>query len=298
MRRMTGAHPGPRRFDEPDPEMDVMALSTCPRGPHVHLANGTDPCPGRHAAAVTSSPAGRRTPGRARATGPSLGAPSPGSRPRARTSGSGRPARRGGSGRSRGGRPGRRPGEPERAGRTALRGRPSRGRRRRAGRAASRRSRPRGRVRRRASPLRRHRRHEPEQQRGPRVPHLAQRVQRRRERGRAAEHGQRGVDPDPRHPGRGEQPHRRVHRAAVHHHRCAEAGDEVAQQVLGVRGRHGPDRPPARRRRQRALEHRGQARLVELDEHPRAGPLRDLGDVGRAAPPPGCRRTRGRRRGR
>ena len=94
----------------------------------MYLANGTDPCPGRHAAAITRSPVGPRTPGPARGTGPSLAAPSPGSRPRARTSGSGRPARRGGSGRSRGGRPGRRPGEPGCAGRTARRDRPSRGR--------------------------------------------------------------------------------------------------------------------------------------------------------------------------
>ena len=44
----------------------------------------------------------------------------------------------------------------------------------------------------------RHRGHQPEQQRDPRVPHLAERVERRRDGGRAADHGQGGVDPDPR----------------------------------------------------------------------------------------------------
>ena len=97
---------------------------------------------------------------------------------------------------------------------------------------------------------------------------------------RTTEHGQGGVDPDPRDTRRRQQPHRRFRRAAVDHHRHTEAGHEVAQQVLGVGSRHGPDRSPARRRRQRAGQHRGQARLVELDEHARPGALRDLGDVG------------------
>ena len=132
--------------------------------------------------------------------------------------------------------------------------------------------------------LRRHGRDQAEQQRDPRVPDLAQRVERRRGRGVAAHRGQRGVDPDPGHARRGQQPHGRVLGAAVHDDRRAEPPAIRSRSRSRASGAgHGPHRPPARRRRQRAGQHRGQARLVELDEHARAGPLRDLRDV-RAQP--------------
>jgi hypothetical protein len=54
-----------------------------------------------------------------------------------------------------------------------------------------------------------------------------------------------------------------------------ERGERVAGVRLGDRG-HGGE---LRRRRQHAGEHRGQGRLVELDDDVRAGPLAHLGDV-------------------
>ena len=64
------------------------------------------------------------------------------------------------------------------------------------------------------------------------------------------------------------------------------------------RRRHRADRPVARRRGQRAGQHRGQARLVELDEHARPRCAPPPRRRGRGGPRRGWRRTRGRRRGR
>ena len=77
---------------------------------------------------------------------------------------------------------------------------------------------------------------------------------------------------------------RRAGRAAVHDHRHAQAGDEVAQRVLRLVPGTDRDRPVARRRGQRAGQHGRQVGSSSCTSTWAPGAGGHLGDVGAQAP--------------